>query len=128
LLLTLARSRPLGAPRQVRFHPRNAALLASGSLDNDVRVWDAVRGVCTASCVFGALPPASPVFAPPPAAPRCAPRSRGRVSAAAGRPIASLAFYPDGELLAVASGHKARAAARFRVTTSALASRRAPRR
>jgi activator-of-BECN1-regulated-autophagy protein 1 len=44
------------APRrpQVRFHPRNSALLASGSLDCEVRVWDAVRGVCLAACEYGA--------------------------------------------------------------------------
>jgi activator-of-BECN1-regulated-autophagy protein 1 len=92
---------------QVRFHPRNSALLASGSLDFEVRVWDAARAVCIASCEYGASPSAqrtlrlSPPHSQPPHAPR---------RALPGRPIASLAFYPDGDLLAVASGHKARAA------------------
>ncbi|KAH9621619.1 hypothetical protein KSS87_004966 [Heliosperma pusillum] len=52
----------------VRFHPTCPFLLASGSLDHEVRLWDA--------------------------------------NTAEYRPIASIAFHAQGELLAVASGHK----------------------
>ncbi|GMH20069.1 hypothetical protein Nepgr_021910 [Nepenthes gracilis] len=62
-------------PWVVRFHPICPEILASGSLDHEVRLWDAT----TAECI----------------------RSRDFY-----RPIASIAFHAQGELLAVASGHK----------------------
>lgn len=40
-------------PWVVRFHPRNPALLASGSLDHEVRLWDAGTGQCVAKHTFG---------------------------------------------------------------------------
>lgn len=40
-------------PWVVRFHPRDATLLASGSLDHEVRVWDATTGQCKAKHTFG---------------------------------------------------------------------------
>jgi WD domain, G-beta repeat len=40
-------------PWVVRFHPRNATLLASGSLDHEVRLWDATTGQCIAKHTFG---------------------------------------------------------------------------
>jgi activator-of-BECN1-regulated-autophagy protein 1 len=60
---------------QVRFHPSSSEVLASGSLDNEVRLWDATTAECVGSRDFY-------------------------------RPIASLAFHSQGDLLAVASGHK----------------------
>ncbi|GBG82711.1 hypothetical protein CBR_g36239 [Chara braunii] len=64
-------------PWVVRFHPLIPQIVASGSLDNEVRLWDigTGSGECFRSHDFG-------------------------------RPIASLAFHPHGEILAVASGHK----------------------
>eukprot|EP00850_Spirogloea_muscicola_P014702 SM000107S14068 [mRNA] locus=s107:376089:382541:+ [translate_table: standard] len=62
-------------PWVVRFHPRSSQVLASGSLDHEVRLWDANSAECIASNDFF-------------------------------RPIASLAFHAQGDLLAVASGHK----------------------
>ncbi|KAI3886104.1 hypothetical protein MKW92_006596 [Papaver armeniacum] len=62
-------------PWVVRFHPVNPKVLASGSLDHEVRLWDASTAECLGSRNFS-------------------------------RPIASIAFHADGELLAVASGHK----------------------
>ncbi|OMO95289.1 hypothetical protein COLO4_16009 [Corchorus olitorius] len=55
-------------PWVVRFHPLYPEILASGSLDHEVRLWNA--------------------------------------STAEYRPIASIAFHAQGEVLAVASGHK----------------------
>lgn len=58
----LARAEPLSAPARlfpslkVRFHPRNSGLLASGSLDHEVRVWNATNAVCLAVQDFGARP------------------------------------------------------------------------
>ncbi|KAG0627581.1 hypothetical protein M758_2G212100 [Ceratodon purpureus] len=60
---------------QVRFHPASSEVLASGSLDNEVRLWNANTAECVGSRDFY-------------------------------RPIASLAFHAQGDLLAVASGHK----------------------
>ncbi|XP_043689432.1 uncharacterized protein LOC122640337 isoform X2 [Telopea speciosissima] len=60
---------------QVRFHPVHPEILASGSLDHEVRLWDANTAECIGSRDFY-------------------------------RPIASIAFHAQGELLAVASGHK----------------------
>ncbi|ONK63894.1 uncharacterized protein A4U43_C07F20020 [Asparagus officinalis] len=62
-------------PWVVRFHPLYSEILASGSLDHEVRLWDANSAVCIGSHDFY-------------------------------RPIASIAFHAQGELLAVASGHK----------------------
>ncbi|KAL2923075.1 Activating molecule in BECN1-regulated autophagy protein 1 [Bienertia sinuspersici] len=62
-------------PWVVRFHPTCTGLLASGSLDHEVRLWDANTAECVGSRDFY-------------------------------RPIASIAFHAQGELLAVASGHK----------------------
>ncbi|CAI9776943.1 unnamed protein product [Fraxinus pennsylvanica] len=62
-------------PWVVRFHPLHPEILASGSLDHEVRLWDANTAECIGSCDFY-------------------------------RPIASIAFHAEGEILAVASGHK----------------------
>lgn len=62
-------------PWVVRFHPLIPEILASGSLDHEVRLWDANTADCIGSKDFY-------------------------------RPIASIAFHAQGELLAVASGHK----------------------
>ncbi|WCJ38241.1 Transducin family protein / WD-40 repeat family protein [Euphorbia peplus] len=62
-------------PWVVRFHPLHPEILASGSLDYEVRLWDANTAECIGSRDFY-------------------------------RPIASIAFHAEGELLAVASGHK----------------------
>ncbi|KAK4585863.1 hypothetical protein RGQ29_023178 [Quercus rubra] len=62
-------------PWVVRFHPFYPEILASGSLDHEVRLWDANTAECIGSRDFY-------------------------------RPIASIAFHAQGELLAVASGHK----------------------
>lgn len=40
-------------PWVVRFHPRNPVLLASGSLDHEVRLWDASTGKCLIRHTFG---------------------------------------------------------------------------
>ena len=39
---------------QVSFHPRKAHILASGSLDFEVRVWDAISAACLVATNFGA--------------------------------------------------------------------------
>ncbi|PIA43819.1 hypothetical protein AQUCO_01800099v1 [Aquilegia coerulea] len=62
-------------PWVVRFHPVHPEILASGSLDHEVRLWDANTAECIGSRDFY-------------------------------RPIASIAFHAQGEVLAVASGHK----------------------
>ncbi|KAL3531172.1 hypothetical protein ACH5RR_010494 [Cinchona calisaya] len=62
-------------PWVVRFHPEHPEILASGSLDHEVRVWNANTSECIGSHDFY-------------------------------HPIASIAFHAEGELLAVASGHK----------------------
>ncbi|CAA2938760.1 WD40 repeat-containing [Olea europaea subsp. europaea] len=62
-------------PWVVRFHPLHPEILASGSLDHEVRLWDANTAECIGSRDFY-------------------------------RPIASIAFHAEGEILAVASGHK----------------------
>ncbi|KAF6158750.1 hypothetical protein GIB67_040264 [Kingdonia uniflora] len=62
-------------PWVVRFHPLHLEILASGSLDHEVRLWDANTTECIGSRGFY-------------------------------RPIASIAFHAQGEVLAVASGHK----------------------
>ncbi|GLU08263.1 hypothetical protein SLE2022_251860 [Rubroshorea leprosula] len=62
-------------PWVVRFHPLYSEILASGSLDHEVRLWNANTAECIGSHDFY-------------------------------RPIASIAFHAQGELLAVASGHK----------------------
>ena len=72
-LATLAGHRR--TPWVVRFHPTNPNVLASGSLDHEVRLWNARTSECVLRFDFG-------------------------------KPIASLAFHPEGDILAVASGHK----------------------
>ncbi|XP_024981179.1 uncharacterized protein LOC112517961 isoform X2 [Cynara cardunculus var. scolymus] len=62
-------------PWVVRFHPLRPDILASGSLDHEVRLWNANTSECIGSRDFY-------------------------------RPIASIAFHSEGELLAVAAGHK----------------------
>ncbi|XVE81972.1 hypothetical protein DITRI_Ditri15bG0109500 [Diplodiscus trichospermus] len=62
-------------PWVVRFHPLYPEMLASGSLDHEVRLWNANTAECIGSRDFY-------------------------------RPIASIAFHAQGEVLAVASGHK----------------------
>ncbi|XP_075487100.1 uncharacterized protein LOC142526524 [Primulina tabacum] len=62
-------------PWVVRFHPLHPEVLASGSLDHEVRLWDAKSADCIGSRDFY-------------------------------RPIASIAFHAQGEILAVASGRK----------------------
>ncbi|XP_057480400.1 uncharacterized protein LOC130767531 isoform X1 [Actinidia eriantha] len=62
-------------PWVVRFHPEHPEILASGSLDHEVRLWNAHTSECIGSRDFY-------------------------------RPIASIAFHAEGEVLAVASGHK----------------------
>ncbi|XP_047312399.1 uncharacterized protein LOC124915680 [Impatiens glandulifera] len=62
-------------PWVVRFHPLYPEILASGSLDHEVRIWNSHTAECTGSRDFY-------------------------------RPIASIAFHAQGDLLAVASGHK----------------------
>ncbi|KAL6968119.1 hypothetical protein U1Q18_033922 [Sarracenia purpurea var. burkii] len=62
-------------PWVVRFHPEHPEILASGSLDHEVRLWNANTSECIGSRDFY-------------------------------RPIASIAFHAEGEVLAVASGHK----------------------
>ena len=62
-------------PWVVRFHPADSNVLVSGSLDHQVRVWNATSAECILCFDFG-------------------------------KPIASLAFSADGDVLAVASGHK----------------------
>ncbi|KAG7604826.1 WD40 repeat [Arabidopsis thaliana x Arabidopsis arenosa] len=59
----------------VRFHPHHSEIVASGSLDLEVRLWNTTTSECIRSHLFY-------------------------------RPIASIAFHAEGELLAVASGHK----------------------
>ncbi|XP_054810721.1 uncharacterized protein LOC129312118 isoform X2 [Prosopis cineraria] len=62
-------------PWVVRFHPLQPHILASGSLDQEVRLWDANTSKCILFHHFY-------------------------------RPIASIAFHAEGEILAIASGHK----------------------
>ncbi|KAL0742983.1 hypothetical protein Bca4012_084496 [Brassica carinata] len=57
----------------VRFHPRHSEIVASGSLDHEVRLWNAKISDLMISV---------------------------------NRPIASIAFHAEGDILAVASGHK----------------------
>ncbi|KAE8717693.1 Transducin family protein / WD-40 repeat family protein isoform 2 [Hibiscus syriacus] len=64
-------------PWVVRFHPLYPEILASGSLDHEVRLWNANTADCIGTRDFY-------------------------------RPIASIAFHAQGEVLAVASGHKER--------------------
>lgn len=61
-------------PWVVRFHPHED-ILASGSLDHEVRLWHAITSECIGSRDFNC-------------------------------PVASIAFHAEGEVLAVASGHK----------------------
>lgn len=94
---------------QVRFHPLCPEILASGSLDHEVRLWDANTAECIGSrdfCnYFSALclhfwykllffPIISRISELP------------IMFLPTDRPIASIAFHAQGELLAVASGHK----------------------
>lgn len=62
-------------PWVVRFHPRERYILASGSLDHEVRLWNAETGECLRKYTFG-------------------------------KPIASLSFHYESDVLAIACGHK----------------------
>ncbi|CAH8358124.1 unnamed protein product [Eruca vesicaria subsp. sativa] len=62
-------------PWVVRFNPQRSEIVASGSLDQNVRFWNVTTSECIKSHEFD-------------------------------KPIASLAFHAEGELLAVVSGHK----------------------
>ncbi|KAF8046171.1 hypothetical protein N665_3978s0005 [Sinapis alba] len=62
-------------PWVVRFHPSHSEIVASGSLDHEVRLWNAKTSGCIRFHDFY-------------------------------KPIASIAFHAEGDLLAVASGHK----------------------
>ncbi|KAF6141830.1 hypothetical protein GIB67_003201 [Kingdonia uniflora] len=62
-------------PWVVSFHPLHPEILASGSLDHEVRLWDANTAECIGSRDFY-------------------------------RPIASIAFHAQGDVLVVASGHE----------------------
>ncbi|KAK2999944.1 hypothetical protein RJ639_022685, partial [Escallonia herrerae] len=78
-------------PWVVRFHPVRPEILASGSLDHEVRLWNANTSECIGSrdfCQFLLVYLTTPFICP------------------TDRPIASIAFHAGGELLAVASGHK----------------------
>lgn len=88
---------------KVRFHPRNSAVLASGSLDHEVRVWNATNAVCLAVQDFGAIPRRSAGIKD-----RKLLRngSLRPAPAIAGRPISSLAFHMEEDVLAVASAEK----------------------
>ncbi|KAJ0113026.1 hypothetical protein Patl1_01671 [Pistacia atlantica] len=71
-----------------RFHPLRPEILASGSLDHEVRLWDANTSECIGSRDF------------------CNPLDSCSGYFCNNRPIASIAFHAEGGLLAVASGHK----------------------
>ncbi|KAJ0252585.1 WD_REPEATS_REGION domain-containing protein [Hirschfeldia incana] len=62
-------------PWVVRFHPLDSEIVASGSLDQNVRLWNVTTSECIKSHDFD-------------------------------KPVASMAFHAEGELLAVVSGHK----------------------
>ncbi|KAF6159374.1 hypothetical protein GIB67_032145 [Kingdonia uniflora] len=64
-----------GSCLKVRFHPLHLEILPIGSLDHEVRLWDANTAECIGSYNFY-------------------------------RPIVSIAFHAQGEVLALASGHK----------------------
>lgn len=101
---------------QVRFHPVHLEILASGSLDHEVRLWDANTAKCIRSrdfCNFFCMTPyvifmtwkqywvdlvRFVLFH----------AHESLCLLQADRPIASIAFHAQGELLAVASGHKVR--------------------
>lgn len=115
-------------PWVVRFHPRKPNLLASGSLDHEVRLWDADTGQCIARHTFGEHLAAGPHATASgrlrrvPAAGcccracRCLPSSLPQQAvnpacwpasaALAGKPIASLAFHVSADVLAIGCGHK----------------------
>lgn len=91
---------------QVRFHPMHPEILASGSLDHEVRLWDAKTAECLGSrdfctshsnnfCDFRSVVLTLIIY-------MCS----CPTFTLADRPIASLAFHAEGELLAVACGHK----------------------
>lgn len=98
---------------QVRFHPLHPEILASGSLDHEVHLWDANTAECLGHRDFCNFFCALLSFS------RCdyIPLSAFWIHLIgfciysmlqADRPIASIAFHAQGELLAVASGHKVR--------------------
>lgn len=98
---------------QVRFHPLDSDILASGSLDHRVVVWRVSTGEKLYVHDFGechskdALSPVSDTAFT---------TGRSWLSLChtlhvlcpllAGKPIASIAFHPSGKALVVASGHK----------------------
>lgn len=103
---------------QVRFHPLHPQILASGSLDQEVRLWDANTAECIIShhfCIFTNCPSLilfsklllllvlnmlfflnllGSLF------------DEFIGCFLTDRPIASIAFHANGEIIAVASGHK----------------------
>ena len=62
-------------PWVVRFHPKERMIVASGSLDHEVRLWNAETGECFRKHTFG-------------------------------KPIASLSFHHQSDVIAIACGHK----------------------
>ena len=95
----------LRTPWAVRFHPASPGILASGSLDHEVRVWD-----CEAvpKAAPGGLPAGGPPAGASTAAAAAAPLTTTATVArhAFGRPVASLAWAPGGQALAIAAGHR----------------------
>lgn len=94
---------------QVRFHPLYPDILASGSLDHEVRLWDAKTAECIGSrdfCNYLDVPQFKLfIFFTLTYHPN---HIKFLTEILADRPIASIAFHAQGEILAVASGHKVR--------------------
>jgi WD40 repeat protein len=112
-LLCIFSSHVLVELLQVRFHPLYPEILASGSLDHEVRLWDANTAECIGSrdfCnnlyLFMHLENENNIMLK--LYNLCGGYDSSFPFLHADRPIASIAFHAQGELLAVASGHKVR--------------------